>query len=104
MKTNIFSKVGFFVKDFFAHWNTPPKEGYYLSNKEFLAYSVGGMGVQGMGILTLVLCNQHGRAPRIRLQFRPKSRIVDYMDNGDSFAVSRSVSRMDNGQHEYKVG
>ncbi len=51
-KQNIFQKAGFLVKDFFAHWNTPPKEGYYLSNKEFLAYSVGGMGVQGMGILT----------------------------------------------------
>ncbi len=51
-KQNVFQKVGFFVKDFFAHWNTPPKEGYYLPNKEFLAYSVGGMGVQGFGILT----------------------------------------------------
>lgn len=51
-KQNIFQKAGFLVKDFFAHWNTPAKEGYYLSNKEFLAYSVGGMGVQGMGILT----------------------------------------------------
>lgn len=51
-KQNIFQKAGFLVKDFFAHWNTPAKEGYYLSNKEFVAYSVGGMGVQGMGILT----------------------------------------------------
>ncbi|MDE7336751.1 MAG: MFS transporter, partial [Clostridia bacterium] len=51
-KQNIFQKAGFLVKDFFAHWNTPPKEGYYLPNKEFVAYSVGGMGVQGMGILT----------------------------------------------------
>ena len=51
-KQNVFQKAGFFVKDFFAHWNTPPKEGYYLPNKEFVAYSVGGMGVQGMGILT----------------------------------------------------
>ncbi|MDE6189842.1 MAG: MFS transporter, partial [Clostridia bacterium] len=51
-KQNVFQKVGFLVKDFFAHWNTPPKEGYYLPNKEFIAYSVGGMGVQGMGILT----------------------------------------------------
>ena len=51
-KQNVFQKVGFLVKDFFGHWNTPPKEGYYLPNKEFVAYSVGGMGVQGMGILT----------------------------------------------------
>ena len=71
-KQNIFQKAGFLVKDFFAHWNTPPKEGYYLSNKEFLAYSVGGMGVRGYGYTYTVLCNQHGRAPRIRLQFRPK--------------------------------
>lgn len=51
-KTNIFQKAGFFIKDFFSHWNIPAKEGYYLSNKEFIAYAVGGMGVQGMGILT----------------------------------------------------
>lgn len=51
-KQNIFQKAGFLVKDFFKHWNIPAKEGYYLSNKEFMAYSVGGMGVQGMGILT----------------------------------------------------
>lgn len=51
-KTNVFQKAGFLIKDFFAHWNTPAKEGYYLSNKEFMAYAVGGMGVQGMGILT----------------------------------------------------
>lgn len=50
--TNIFQKAKFIVKDFFDHWNTPAKEGYYLSNKEFMAYAVGGMGVQGMGILT----------------------------------------------------
>ena len=50
--TNIFQKAKFIVKDFFEHWNTPAKEGYYLSNKEFMAYAVGGMGVQGMGILT----------------------------------------------------
>lgn len=49
---NIFQKAKFIVKDFFDHWNTPAKEGYYLSNKEFMAYAVGGMGVQGMGILT----------------------------------------------------
>ncbi|MDE6614801.1 MAG: MFS transporter, partial [Clostridia bacterium] len=49
-KQNIFQKVGYVVKDFFAHWNTPPKEGYYLSNKEFAAYSIGGMGVQAMSI------------------------------------------------------
>lgn len=51
-KTNIFRKAGFFIKDFFSHWNIPAKEGYYLTNKEFMAYAVGGMGVQGMGILT----------------------------------------------------
>lgn len=51
-KTNVFQKAGFLIKDFFAHWNSPAKEGYYLSNKEFMAYAVGGMGVQGMGILT----------------------------------------------------
>lgn len=51
-KQNIFKKVGFFVTDFFKHWNTPPKEGYYLPNKEFVSYAVGGMGVQGFGILT----------------------------------------------------
>lgn len=51
-QNGFFQKVGFFVKDFFAHWNIPAKDGYYLSNKEFMAYAVGGMGVQGMGILT----------------------------------------------------
>lgn len=51
-KQNVFKKVGFLVKDFFAHWSTPPKEGYHLSNREFVAYAVGGMGVQGFGILT----------------------------------------------------
>ena len=51
-KRNLFQTIGFYVKDFFAQWNTPAKEGYYLSNKEFMAYAVGGMGVQGMGILT----------------------------------------------------
>lgn len=51
-KQNIFQKVGFLVTDFFKHWNTPPKEGYYLPNKEFVSYAVGGMGVQGFGILT----------------------------------------------------
>lgn len=51
-KQNIFQKVGFIVKDFFQHWSTPPKEGYYLSNREFISYAVGGMGVQGFGILT----------------------------------------------------
>ncbi len=50
--SNLFQKAKFLVKDFFSHWNTPAKEGYYLSNKEFMAYAVGGMGVQGMGILT----------------------------------------------------
>ena len=49
-KQNVFKKVGGMVKDFFKHWNTPPKEGYYLPNKEFVAYSVGGMGVQAMSI------------------------------------------------------
>lgn len=48
-KQNVFKKVGFVVKDFFAHWNKP-KEGYYLPNKEFAAYSIGGMGVQAMSI------------------------------------------------------
>lgn len=49
---NLFQKTKFIVKDFFDHWNIPAKEGYYLSNREFMAYAVGGMGVQGMGILT----------------------------------------------------
>ena len=49
---NVFSKVGFFVKDFFAHWNTPPPPDYHPPHKEFVSYAVGGMGVQGMGILT----------------------------------------------------
>ena len=51
-KTNIFQKAGFFIKDFFSHWNIPAKEGYYLSNKEFIAYAVGVMRVQAIGILT----------------------------------------------------
>ena len=51
-KSNLLNQIVFLVKDFFGHWNTPAKEGYYLPNKEFVAYSVGGMGVQGMGILT----------------------------------------------------
>ncbi|MDE6210696.1 MAG: MFS transporter [Clostridia bacterium] len=51
-KQNVFKKVGSLVTDFFKHWNTPPKEGYYLPNREFVAYAVGGMGVQGFGILT----------------------------------------------------
>ncbi len=33
------------VKDFFWHWNKPA-EGNYVGNKEIIAYSVGGMGVQ----------------------------------------------------------
>ena len=51
-KSNLLNQIVFLVKDFFGHWNTPAKEGYYLPNKEFVAYSIGGMGVQGMGILT----------------------------------------------------
>ena len=45
-------KIGGDIWQKAGHWNTPAKEGYYLPNKEFVAYSVGGMGVQGMGILT----------------------------------------------------
>ena len=33
------------VKSFFRHWNKPA-EGDYVSSKEVVAYSVGGMGVQ----------------------------------------------------------
>ena len=33
------------VKGFFQHWNTPA-EGDYVSSKEVVAYSVGGIGVQ----------------------------------------------------------
>lgn len=33
------------VKDFFRHWDKPA-EGNYVGNKEIIAYSVGGMGVQ----------------------------------------------------------
>lgn len=41
----IVSKVGNVVKDFFRHWNKPG-EGNYVANKETIAYSLGGMGVQ----------------------------------------------------------
>lgn len=33
------------AKDFFRHWNKPA-EGNYVGNKEVIAYSLGGMGVQ----------------------------------------------------------
>lgn len=39
------NKIKQIVKDFFAHWNKPAK-GKYVSNKETIMYSVGGMGVQ----------------------------------------------------------
>lgn len=42
---NIINKAGEVVKDFFRHWNKPA-EGNYVGNKEVVAYSVGGMGVQ----------------------------------------------------------
>lgn len=42
---NIVNKLGGVVKDFFHHWNKPA-EGNYVSNKEIMAYSFGGMGVQ----------------------------------------------------------
>lgn len=76
MKTNIFSKVGFFVKDFFAHWNTPPKEGYHLPNKEFISYAVGGMGVQGFGIFTQYFTITMGAYLSVHYQF--DQRIVLY--------------------------
>lgn len=42
---NIINKAGNVVKDFFRYWNKPA-EGNYVGNKEIMAYSVGGMGVQ----------------------------------------------------------
>lgn len=41
----ILNKAGEVVKDFFRYWNKP-SEGNYVANKETIAYSVGGMGVQ----------------------------------------------------------
>ena len=41
------------VKDFFRHWNKPA-EGNYVDNKEVIAYSVGGMGVQ----FVAAICSQ----------------------------------------------
>lgn len=52
--SGLIDKGKFFVKDFFAHWNTP-KEGDYVPNKEFAAYAVGGMGVQGFTALMLYM-------------------------------------------------
>ncbi|MDE5618745.1 MAG: MFS transporter [Clostridia bacterium] len=73
---NIFSQVGFFVKDFFAHWNTPPKEGYHLPNKEFVSYAVGGMGVQGFGIFTQYFTITMGAYLSVHYQF--DQRVVLY--------------------------
>ena len=42
---NIINKAGTVVKDFFRYWKKPAS-GNYVSNKEVIAYSVGGMGVQ----------------------------------------------------------
>lgn len=39
------NKIKSIVTDFFAHWKVPA-EGHYVSNKEIVAYSAGGMGVQ----------------------------------------------------------
>ena len=44
-KVGFFSKIGAGVKSYFKHWNHP-KEGRYVANKEVLAYSIGGMGLQ----------------------------------------------------------
>lgn len=41
----LINKAGEVVKDFFRYWNKPA-EGNYVANKETIAYSVGGMGVQ----------------------------------------------------------
>lgn len=41
----IINKAGEVVKDFFRCWKKPA-EGNYVGNKEIIAYSVGGMGVQ----------------------------------------------------------
>lgn len=46
-----FGKVGGVFKSFVKHWNHPA-EGRFVSNKEIVAYSVGGMGVQFMAALT----------------------------------------------------
>lgn len=55
MKTLIQSVIKL-VKDFFAHWNTPADDKY-VSSKELVLYSVGGMGVQFLaainGLITL---------------------------------------------------
>ncbi|MDR3293608.1 MAG: MFS transporter, partial [Clostridiales bacterium] len=55
-KQSIFSTVVEVIKDIFRFWNKP-KEGKYISYKEFAAFAVGGMGVYGAiitaGFLTL---------------------------------------------------
>ena len=103
-KQNIFQKVGFFVKDFFNHWNTPPKEGYYLPNKEFIAYSVGGMGVQGIWYFYSVFCNKRRCTSCARIQFwRYDSSIYD-LDNRIAYAFPCAYRRLDNRQHQYQWG
>ncbi len=75
-KQNVFKKVGFIVTDFFKHWNTPPKEGYCLPNKEFVSYAVGGMGVQGFGIFTQYFAINVG--VHLALVYNFDARIVQY--------------------------
>lgn len=47
----LFGKVNGWINGFFAYWKKPAK-GRYISMKEAAAYSVGGMGIVGSGILT----------------------------------------------------
>ncbi|MGN0788618.1 MAG: MFS transporter, partial [Christensenellales bacterium] len=49
--SGFFGKIGGVFKSFVKHWNHPA-EGRFVSNKEIVAYSVGGMGVQFMAALT----------------------------------------------------
>lgn len=46
----IVSKAVGVVKSFFRHWNSPA-EGDYVSSKEVVAYSVGGIGVQFVAVM-----------------------------------------------------
>lgn len=44
-KNSLSGKISGVLLDFKQHWNTP-KEGYYVSNKEILLFSGGGVGVK----------------------------------------------------------
>ena len=45
------------VKGFFVHWNSPG-EGDYVSSKEIVCYSVGGIGVQFVAAMCYTIAMQ----------------------------------------------